>query len=440
MTANNKFLFGVSSAAFQIEGDDGRQGRGASVWDEFCKRSNTIYSNQNAKIAIDHYNRYKEDVKLMSEAGLNAYRFSVSWSRLLPDGTGRVNLQGVDFYNHLIDELLKFGIEPVLTLYHWDLPERLSERGGFRNYDFPNWFSDYAELVVKKFGDRVNWFIPFNEPINAIHSSYRSGNFAPGYQLNELQTLLCLRNMVLAHDFSAEIIRGNSAKVHIGTAMSTFEEYPYVLTDKCIFTAKKRFFEKDSLTESVDVYLDPIYTGNYPERVYTRYPEFYEVTKDDNLKKYCSYTDFIGANNYSGIPIDETGGIVEREAGFPENGMGNAIDHNGLYWECKFLSERYSLPVVITENGLASEDLIASDGKVHDSNRVDYLQKSIKIVEQLKKEIDLKGYFIWSFCDNFEWLCGYSKRFGVVYIDYKTLNRIPKDSYFFIKKYLSENK
>ncbi|MBO6263877.1 MAG: family 1 glycosylhydrolase, partial [Clostridia bacterium] len=187
MQYKDLFLFGVSSSAFQIEGDDGTQGRGLSVWDEFSLKNGVIYNGQNASIACDHYNRFQEDVELMGELGIDSYRFSTSWSRLLPNGVGDVNIKGIDFYNRLIDALLGKNIVPCLTLYHWDLPEKLSQKGGFKNPDFPNWFSEYADLIAKKYGDRVKTFIVFNEPINCVHSSYVSGVFAPGERLNERQ-------------------------------------------------------------------------------------------------------------------------------------------------------------------------------------------------------------------------------------------------------------
>lgn len=431
------FFYGVSTSAFQIEGDNGKQGRGKSVWDEYCRREDTIFMGQDARISTDHYNKYRDDVALMRELGINAYRFSISWPRIFPGGIGKVNVKGADFYDSLIDELLKYGIEPMLTLYHWDLPEALSQRGGFFSPEFPKWFEEYSFFIVKRYGKRVKWFIPFNEPINAVHSSYHSGMFAPGHRLNEYQTLLCMRNMILAHMKSAKLIADEVKGAEVGTAMSTFEEYPAVSSRVCIETTKKLFFEKEKFSESVDVYLDPLYLGRYPERVFERYPEFADVAADDDIESYSGYTTFVGANNYSGTPIGEDGKTELRENGFPMNSMGSAVDHNGLYWECKFLAERYNRPIVITENGMACDDIVSLDGKVHDSARVDYLARSLNVVERLREEgVDLRGYFIWSFMDNFEWLAGYSKRFGIVYTDYRTLERIPKDSYYFVKEYL----
>ncbi len=435
------FMYGVSTSAFQLEGDDGSQGRGKSVWDSFCERKGIIYQNQDAKVSTDHYNRYQEDVKLMAELGVDAYRFSISWSRLFPDGVGMINPKGVEFYNNLINELLKYNIKPFVTLYHWDLPQMLSDRGGFQNPDFPEWFEEYVSFVVKEYGDRINHYITFNEPINAIHSSYYSGMFAPGYKLNDLQAMKCLHHMLLAHGRAAKVILEKNQSAKIGLAISTFEEYPVEETAECIEATRKRFFEKPCMTESVDVYMDPLYFGKYPERLKSQCPEFFEYITEEDMQLISGKTNIIGYNNYSGYPIDKSGKEVERDIKTVYTDMGNAVDPNGIYWGIKFLCERYQKPLYITENGCANNDWVALDGQCHDANRVEYLKLHLAKVEQLVAEgIEVQGYFVWSFMDNFEWLCGYSKRFGVVHIDYKTLKRTPKDSYYWYKEYLQSNK
>lgn len=436
-----EFLFGVSTAAFQIEGDDGTQGRGKSVWDSFCERKGNIFGGHNAKVATDHYNRYREDIRLMGEMGANAYRFSTSWSRVLPDGIGRINQKGIDFYDRLIDEMLAHDIQPFLTLYHWDLPQALSDQGGFQNRDFPKWFAEYTHLIVDKFGDRINSFITFNEPINAIHTSYYAGIFPPAYKLNEIQALKCIHHMLLAHGMAAEEIIRRNANANIGLAMSTFEEYPLHNTPENIAVTRKLFFEKECPTEALDVYLDPLYFGKYPQRLKERYPEFFDYITEKDLEIIKGKTNIIGYNNYSGHPIDEKGIEQQPPLGAPDNEMGGYVDPNGLYWGIKFLRERYNKPVYITENGLTSNDWLSMDGTVHDPNRIEFFKRHLAMIEKLDEEgEDVRGWFVWSFLDNFEWKMGYSKRFGVVYVDYITQRRIPKDSYYWLKNYISNKK
>lgn len=430
------FMFGVSTSAFQLEGDDGTQGRGKSIWDSYCEREGTIYQNQNARVSTNHYYKYKEDVKLMAELGVDSYRFSISWSRIFPNGTGEINSKGVEFYNDLINELLKYNIKPFITFYHWDLPQALSDRGGLQNPEFPIWFEEYVKFIYDKYGDRVDYWITFNEPINIIHTGYYAGIFAPGYKLNQTQAMKCLHHMLLAHGRAAQYILSKKPNAKVGFAISTFEEYPAEETEECISATKKVFFEKPCMTESLDVYLDPIYLGKYPDRIKTQCPEFYDYVTEEDLKIISGKTNIIGYNNYGGHPTDRNGKELVRGIGVEYSDIGMPIEPNGLYWGIKFLAERYNKPVYITENGYASNDIVSVDGKCHDPNRVDYFEKHLpKVIHLLSEGVDIRGYFVWSFLDNFEWLCGYSKRFGLVHVDYQTLKRTPKDSYYYLQEY-----
>lgn len=429
------FLWGVSTAAFQIEGDDGKQGRGKSVWDSYCEREGVIENGDNAKITCNHYEKYREDIALMADLGINSYRFSTSWSRIFPEGIGKSNPKGVDFYDKLIDGLLEKNIQPFLTLYHWDLPQALSDRGGFQNPDFPSWFAEYADFIASRYGDRVKSYCTFNEPINAISSSYYAGVFAPGYRLNEEQALWCMHHMHLAHVRAGKILREKNA--HVGVAMSTFEEYPAVLTDRCIDVAKAQFFKRDCALESIDAYMDPIYLGYYPKWVLARFPDFAEKTAltREELKDVVST--YVGYNTYSGRPILENGQEMQRPLGVAKSVLGSILDSNGLYWGTKFLTERYKLPLYVLENGIACADWVEKDGGVHDTGRIDFLRQSLEVIERLRKEqVDIRGYFVWSLLDNFEWLRGYSCRFGLIHTDYESLKRTPKDSYYFYRDYI----
>lgn len=434
---DKNFIYGVSSSAFQIEGDDGTQGRGKSIWDTFCEQKGRILNDDNGRVAIDHYNRFEEDVRLMQKLGVNGNRFSISWSRLLPNGIGGVNQKGVDFYDKLIDSLLEKNIIPYLTFFHWDLPQALSDKGGFCSQDFSKWFAEYTALVTDKFGDRVKNYITFNEPINIVHNGYYTGVFAPGYQLGELKAGLCLANLHKAHFSATKIIHDSVKNSQVGFAMSTFEEYPYTLDKECVETAKKKYFQRNVLTESVDMYLDPILLGKYPSRAESAFPEFVEAIGGIDLSKEFEKMDFLGLNNYGGYPVDKDGNYVKRELGDKISDIGVPIDSNGLYWSCKFCEERYGLPIIITENGFCNADELSSDKQVYDEKRVAYFKEHLAVVERLKKEnCDLRGYFVWTLHDNFEWLFGYSKRFGLIYVDYATLERIPKQSYYWYKKYI----
>ncbi len=432
------FLYGVSTSAFQIEGDDGTQGRGISVWDTFCKREGVIYQGHDGVRAAGHYDNMEKDVRLMAQMNAQAYRFSTAWPRLLPDGVGKINQKGVDFYDRLIDELLKENIVPYLTMYHWDLPQTLSDKGGLQSEDFPKWFAEYAHLLVDKYGDRVNKFITFNEPINAVNSSYHSGVFAPALRLSEEKTMLCLHNMLLAHGEAGRILHTvKDAEVTI--AVSTFEEYPATLDEETIEGARKRFFEQPVEPTSIDTLLDPVYFGKYPDRIYEKFPILGESRYVEDMKKIQGQANVIGYNNYSGYPVDKNGNAAPRKEPAPMTDMGNFVDPNGMYWGIKFLVDRYQKPVVITENGMACADTVSADGRVHDTARVDFLKKHTATMKKLIAEgVDIRGYFIWSFLDNFEWLFGYSKRFGTVFVDFDTLERIPKDSYYWYAKFIEE--
>lgn len=438
------FLYGVSSSSFQIEGDDGKQGRGKSVWDVLCEQKGIVHNNDNAIIATDHYNRYKEDVKLISDLGANSYRFSTSWSRILPDGIGKINEQGVAFYDRLIDELLEKNITPMLTLYHWDLPQALQEKGGLFHTDFSKWFLEYAEIIAKKYGDRVEYYNTFNEPINCVHTSYHAGLFAPRLKLSMDDTLICLQNMWLGHGEAYDVLHTHNKKAKVGIAKSTFEEYPINDNPQTIEMAKKHYFSnfdgQRPDDETIEVYLDSLFFGKYPKYVLDKNKKFSEYVQKTGTKSYCRKIDFLGINTYSGSPIDENGCEVGHPQGTEYNAMGSALDENGLYWGVKFMNERYQVPIYITESGMASDDIL-QNGKVQDTMRSKLLIRNLQAVEKLRNEnVDIRGYYVWSILDNFEWLLGYSKRFGLVYVDYNTLQRIPKESYYVYQKFLKDFK
>ncbi len=432
-----KFLFGVSTAAFQIEGDDGTQGKGESVWDTFCKRENTVYLDQSPVVTTDHYNRWEEDVELMKELGVNAYRFSISWARIFSQGVGGINPKGVEFYTKLVDRLLSYGIQPVVTLYHWDLPEALSERGGLRNPDFPKWFAEYVTCIANLFKGKVKRYVTFNEPINCVNSGYKAGVFAPGLKLNLLQGLKCMHHLLLAHQEAAKILHTVDKDVKVGFVTSTWEEYPLTDTQENYEVAKKLFFEKPQYLESVDSYLDPVYLGKYPQRLLDEMPEFAKYVEKDDFSLSPSLTDFVGLNNYGGHAIDEKGVQMPITTQTKISNIGVVVDEKGLYYGVKFLSDRYQRPVIITETGCCCNDWVSADGNVYDQPRIDCISSYLSSVEKLLTEgYNVDGYFVWSLMDNFEWISGYSKRFGLVHIDFDTLKRTKKKSYYWYQQYI----
>ena len=336
-------------------------------------------------------------------------------------------------------ELIKNDIEPVITLYHWDLPQKLDDMGGFLNKDFYLWFLEYTKTVVNFLGNRAKIFITFNEPINAINSSYFSGVFAPGKKLKEEEIFQCICNMHKAHNFSAKYIREKINDSKVSIAISTFEEYPVDDTKICYEVVRKRFFTRELVGESLDAYLDPIYLGVYPDYCYEKFPEIMKNIDLKELREMSKYTNAISYNNYSGYPIDRKGKNVKYEAPF-YSALGQPYNPKGFEYGIRYLTERYQgIPLYITENGIGLNDSISEDGKIHDKNRCQLLLEINEVLLKLISDgIDIRGYFVWSIMDNFEWTSGYKYRFGLVYVDYRTLKRIKKDSFLTYKTIISK--
>ena len=447
MGFNKDFLWGVATAAYQIEGAAYEDGKGLSIWDTFCKINGKIKNSHNGDIACDHYHRYEEDVKLMAELGIKSYRFSLSWTRILPNGIGEVNQKGIDFYNRLIDSLLKHNIIPLITLFHWDYPEELEKKGAWLNPDSPKWFEEYTEVVAKAFGDRVKHFITFNEPQVIINSGYCNGNFAPGKKLDNKDTILMAHNLMLAHGLSVKKIRENVENSIVGYAPTLGASIPFTDDEKDIEAARKVYFNVGkSWIWTAAWWSDPVILGRYPEeteafRLYEKYlPENYK----DDLKIINQPLDFYAQNIYNGALYRDNGEGGSKWVPNPINtaitAMGWPVTPKALYWGPKFLYERYKLPILITENGMADLDTVFLDGKVHDNHRIDFLHRYLKEYKRAADDgVELMGYCLWSFTDNFEWAEGYNKRFGIVYVDYETQKRIPKDSFYFYKNVIENN-
>lgn len=446
MSFRPNFAWGVATASYQIEGAYNEDGKGKSIWDTYCDQEGRIYSNQSGKVACDHYHRYKEDIAVMKEIGVKAYRFSIAWTRILPHGTGEINEAGIKFYSDLIDELLKNGIEPYITLYHWDLPVELHYKGGWLNREIVDWFAEYAGIIAKNYSNRVKKFITINEPQCIIGSGYGTGINAPGLKLSTEEMIIASHNLMLAHGAAVKAMRKYGAEdIQIGYAPTGSGAYPHTETQKDIEAAREKLFEVDAdcWDWSISWYTDPIFLGKYPEdglRFLGKYlPEKWESDMDD----ICQPLDFLCINLYNGKEYQKTDKgieLVERYAGFPRTAMDWPITPEAIGWTLRFLYERYNLPLYVSENGISCSDIVSLDGKVHDSNRIDFVTRYLLEVEKaINSGADVRGYFHWSFMDNFEWGHGYKERFGLVFVDYRTQERIIKDSGYWYKTIIESN-
>ena len=440
------FAWGVATSAYQIEGAYCEDGKGKSIWDTYSNVDGNIYSNHNGNIACDHYHKYKEDIALMKSIGVKAYRFSVSWARILPKGVGNVNEAGIKFYNDIIDELLKNEIEPYITLYHWDLPVELHYKGGWLNREVSEWFVEYAGIVAEKFSDRVKKFITINEPQCIIGLGYGTGTKAPGLKLSAEEMVRATHNMLLAHGKAVKAMRERGAEdIQIGYAPTGSGAYPHTDTKDDIEAAREKLFEVDEVAWdwSVAWYTDPVLLGKYPEDGLLHLKKYLPDNWEFDMTEICQPLDFLCINLYNGKEYRKNGDkieFVERYAGFPRTAMEWPVTPVAIGWTLRFLYERYGLPLYVSENGISCCDIISLDGEVHDDNRIDFINRYLlEVKKTLKFGTDVRGYFYWSFMDNFEWECGYKERFGLVFVDYRNQKRIVKDSGYWYKSVIENN-
>ncbi|HHV98185.1 MAG TPA: beta-glucosidase [Clostridiaceae bacterium] len=448
MTFQKGFIWGAATAAYQIEGAAFEDGKGPSVWDMCCRRPGFVKDGDTGDIACDHYHRYKEDVAIMKEIGLQAYRMSVSWPRVLPDGTGRVNEKGLDFYDKLIDELLNNGIIPYITLFHWDYPYELYKKGGWLNPESPEWFAEYARIVVERLSDRVKHWITLNEPQCFIILGHYDGIHAPGLKLDKYDIFQAIHNTLLAHGRAVETIRQYSklpCEVGIAPVGNTY--IPETSSEKDIKKTRDVMFAcfEDNLWSN-SWWMDPVYFGKYPEDGLAKYERWLSQIKQDDMKIIHQPLDFFGCNIYQGVRVrfsDEKPlkfEYVKNKPGYDQTAIKWPVTPEALYWCPRFFYERYGKPVLITENGLSNTDWVSVDGKVHDPQRIDFLYRYIKELKRAAQDgVEAKGYFTWSLMDNFEWAQGYNERFGLVHIDYTTQKRTIKDSAYWYKTVIESN-
>lgn len=446
-----EFAWGAATAAYQIEGAAFEGGRGLSIWDTFTAAGG-CYQGQTGAVTCDHYHRFREDVRIMKELGLKAYRFSVSWSRILPEGTGRVNPEGIAFYSALIDALLEAGIEPYLTLYHWDLPQALYDRGGWLNPDSPKWFAEYAAVIAENFSDRVQYFMTFNEPQCVVGLGYVSGVHAPGQKASMRDCVRIAHHILLAHGLAVKALRaGAKQEIKVGIAPCLSYGYPEdAQSEADVAAARKLSF---TIADDPDLqwcwsatwWCDPVVFGRYPADGLALCRQYLPDTWEADLKIICQPLDFMGQNIYHGFAVraDADGNPVRVPFcdGYPMAGYDHwVIAPKAIKWGVKFLYERYALPVYITENGTSCADVVSLDGKVHDPNRVDFLHRYLRALKEAADEgADVRGYFQWTLMDNFEWAEGYTQRFGMVYVNYQTQERIIKDSAYWYKEVIESN-
>ncbi len=444
MGFSKDFIWGAAAAAYQVEGAYNEDGKGLNIWDVYAGYKGNVKFNENGKIACDHYHRMKEDVALMKEMGLQAYRFSINWARVIPDGVGAVNTKGLQFYSDLVDELLKNGIEPIVTLYHWEYPYALHKKGAWKNDESPEWFLEYTKVVVDALSDRVQYWITINEPQCVMGCGYYTGIHAPFEHAQPIDLLRIGRNVLLSHGKSARYIRQNAKKKpYIGFSPIGPVFIPENDSKEAIEEAKKKTFSThgEVFCFSISYWSDPVFLGHYPQEIYDDYGDMVPEFTEEEWAFVTEPLDFYGTNIYYS-DSDRSG------YGYPENRyQGKAHTHidwpvtpEVLYWSPKFLYERYGLPIFITENGMAEHDWVCLDGKVHDTYRIDYTHRYLKEYKKACDEgVPLMGYMHWSVMDNFEWGEGYDPRFGLVYVDYQTQERIMKDSAYWYKEVMESN-
>jgi beta-glucosidase len=424
------FLLGATTAAYQVEGGVREGGRSESIWDRFSHTPGKTYEGHTGDIACDHYHRWREDVELMAELELQAYRFSVAWPRVIPEGTGAVNAAGLDFYDRLVDALLDRDIQPFVTLYHWDLPQALQDRGGWPNRNLVSFFVDYVIAIVRRLGDRVQHWITFNEPWVFAFLGYFIGNHAPG--LTDLAAALqAAHHALLAHGETVDVIRAlGGGETQVGIALNLNHVEP--LSDsQADLDAAQRF---DGYLNRW--FLDPLFYGRYPEDILELVGDLAPQTRPGDLTGLPERLDFLGLNNYfrSVVSHDDAAPpwyvTIHRPEESAYTDMGWEIYPDGLYELLMRVHRDYGpSSIYITENGAAFPDVLQPEGVVDDQDRIEFLRSYIFAAHRaLEEGVPLKGYFVWSLLDNFEWAYGYSKRFGIVYMDYATQERIIKQS------------
>lgn len=426
------FLWGAAAASAQIEGAWDEDGRTPSIWDAAPKKK--IKYGENCHVSCDHYHHYKEDVEIMKELGLKSYRFSISWSRIIPE-PGVVNPKGIEFYNNLINELIDAGIEPLVTIFHWDLPLWMQKKGGWMSKSIISYFEEYTKAVVDAFSDRVTYWMTLNEPQCFIMNGHMQGEHAP-FKRNYFAFPRLTENCMRCHGAAVKTIRKYAKKTpKVGIAMATGAYVPDNETDAAIESAREQTFENTLGIMGNKWWFDPIILGD-KVRAFGIYR-----TKMKYIDEICQPLDFIGINVYAPNNTAVWGTVAKAvKPGMPRTQIGWVIDGRALYWAVRFVAERYRLPIMVTENGMANVDFVSLDGRVHDPQRIDFMHRYLTNLKRAVSEgYNVIGYQHWAIMDNFEWAEGYEPRFGLVYVDYETGKRTIKDSAYEYKKIIESN-
>lgn len=446
-----KFVYGAAMAAYQVEGAFDEDGKGLSIWDLFCRHPGRVFNGQTGDVACDHYHRYREDIELMKRMGLPAYRLSFSWPRIQPSGDGPFNEKGLDFYDRLIDSLLDAGIEPYVTLFHWDLPLEWHYRGGWLNRDIVEAFGLYAEKAGRRFKGRVRNWITLNEPTITVLCGYWEGGLAPGQKYLFGDVLRSAHHLLMAHGQAVQALRATSAKdAKVGLTHACAPSIPASSAKADIRAAAGYMFDMPAAPNLSDIsrgdmhssgwWMDPVFLGRYPKRATRDWAPHVTFVRDGDMKLIAQDLDFIGLNIYHSrlIRAGRNGPeIVPWPAGHPHTLMNWPVTPQALYWGPRFFVERYGAkPVYIFESGMSLSDVPSPDGRVHDPQRIAYHAAYLKEFARAGRDgIPIAGYFVWSFLDVMEWSDGYKQKFGLVYIDRSNkLKRIPKDSYHWYQR------
>ena len=441
------FLWGAASASYQIEGGVKEGGRGASIWDTFSHIPGKVARDENGDVACDSFHRWADDVAALKAMNLRAYRFSIAWPRILPQGDGPVNPDGLAYYDALVDALLENSIEPYITLYHWDLPQGREARGGWQNIETARAFGRYAAVVAEHFKGRVhNWFT-INEIACVVGLGYGSGIHAPGLQLSLEGQFTCWQHVVYAHCLAEKALHQADPDNRVGFASTGRLCYPVTNAPMDVEAARRLTFgcPDDDWTFTHQMALDPLCLGHWPrEDVGPRLAAcIAAVPPEINEALAFGKPDMLGLNIYNAQParMGASGPeYVRRPTGYPRTALGWPVEPDSLDWSPRFIGERYGLPMYITENGLSCNDKVYLDGQVHDADRIDFTARYLLALSVgIAQGADVRGYFHWSLVDNFEWYSGYNERFGLYFIDYATHDRIPKDSARWYARVAAEN-
>ena len=433
------FTWGAATASYQIEGAASAGGRGESIWDRFSAAPGKVRNGDSGAVACDFFHRFGDDIALMRELGLDGFRFSVAWPRIVPEGRGRVNEAGLDFYDRLVDALLESGIQPCVTLYHWDLPQALEDRGGWPVREVVDAFAEYVEAVVARLGDRVPRWITHNEPWVASWLGYGWGMHAPG-RTSEADALAAAHHLLLSHGRAVEILRRDAPGAEVGITLNLMHDYPASSAEEDVAAAR----HVDGFRNRW--FLDPVFRAAYPADLVEHYRASLPEIADGDLAAIAAPIDGLGVNYYSrgviGAGADGGAPTYVRVPDAQYTDMGWEVYPDGLHDLLVRLRDDYpTVPIAITENGAAFSDVRGHDGSVLDPERTAYLEQHLGAVGRaLDAGVPVTGYYVWSLLDNFEWQHGFAKRFGIVYVDYPTLERVPKASFAWYRDFIARQR